>query len=381
MLTWVNFLHIYQPPNQDLQTVRQVADESYRLILSLFKKYPNFRITADISGSLLEQLQAPEFQDILAGFKQYLEEGRLELVGSAMYHPILSLLPADEIERQIRLHDAISRKTFGGAYKPKGFFLPEMAYSDTVGNVIHNFGFSCIIVDEAHYGQNPDPETKFEILGLVLGVVFRNRKYSKSFPPESIVKDLDAIHTPYLITAHDGEVYGHWHKDDHGYYEKAFSHPSIKMQTISEYLEGLEERRVVVPKRTNWESTAHDIQSGVSFALWHHPGNEIHRKLWKLAKYAIKLVKDHADDSNYFWARNHLDRGLSSCSWWWASEAKPDVFSPITWNPTVIERGANELIKSVRSLKSVPKSKKIKAERMRSDLLYILWERHWEKYN
>lgn len=381
MLTWINFLHFYQPPNQDIVIVRKVADESYRLILKLLKTYPKLFLTANISGSLLEQLDREEFRDIMDGFKTFLRAGRLELVGSAMYHPILSLLTPDEIERQIRLHDNISRKIFGELYKPKGFFIPEMAYSNEVGRVIKNFGFSWIILDQEHFGGEPNPEVSYSIQSLELGVVFRNRKFSKSFPPEFIITNLASISSPYLITAHDAEVYGHWHKEDHGYYEKIFSHPDISTMTISHYLEKLEKKEYVIPKKTNWEATADDIKSGISFALWYHPKNEIHQRLWRLAKFAINVINDYSDDENYFFARNHLDRGLSSCSWWWASEAKPDVFSPITWNPTVVERGANELMKCIRTLKKLPKEEKVQAEKMHSDLLFLLWKKHWEKYS
>lgn len=190
MLYWVNFLHIYQPPNQDLQTLRDVASQSYRLILRLLEKYPKFCVTLNISGSLLEQMEADEFRDVIDGFKKNVGEGRIELVGSAMYHPILTLLPADEIERQIRLHEKICKKVFGDLYNPKGFFIPEMAYGEEVGKVIKNFGFSWIILDEAHGGGNPDPEVKYEIEGLGLGVIFRNRKFSKSFPPEYILEHM-----------------------------------------------------------------------------------------------------------------------------------------------------------------------------------------------
>ncbi len=336
----------------------------------------------NISGSLLEQLECDEFKDILEGFKTYLEEGRLELVGSAMYHPILVFLKPDYVKRQIELHDKISKRIFGDAYQPKGFFIPEMAYSKEVGQVIKDFGFSWIILDEAHFGKNPDGDVRYSIEGLGLGVIFRNRKFSKSFPPESILTHRAEIVSPYIITAQDGEIYGHTHKDDRGYFEKAFTDDAITLLTVGEYLSrDLSRSEVVVPRRTNWEATAEDIVSGFFFALWSHPKNIIHKKLWRFAEFATRSLEAHVDDPNYSSARTHLDRGLSSCSWWWASEAKPDAFSPITWNPSVIERGANEIIHSIRSLKNLPKAEKIRAEKMHSNLIFSIWKKHWVKYS
>jgi alpha-amylase/alpha-mannosidase (GH57 family) len=381
MLNWVNFLHLYQPPNQSRFILRKVAEESYAHIVKLLKSYPRLKLTLNISGSLIEQLQEENLGFILEEIKQFIKEGRVELVGSAMYHPILSLLPEEEIRRQITLNNEINERVFGSLYSPSGFYIPEMAYSRLVGEVVRDMGFSWVILDEAHLGSLPNPNIRYRIKNNDLSVLFRSRKFSKTFPPEAVTKALPEIKDAYLITAHDGELYGHWHKDEKGYYEKAFTHPEIKFILVSEYLKELKEEKYVTLKKTNWESTLLDEKSGIHFALWDHPENKIHRLLWKLADFVTVMVEKSKDDVNYSYARSHLDRGLSSCSWWWAAEAKPDVFSPITWNPDVIERGLRELIVSIRSLKKIDPKKKIEAEKMYTKTLQAVWQNHWTKYS
>src|SRR3989338_2814994 len=383
MLYWVNFLHIYQPPNQDPFILQKVSAESYELILELLKTYPRMKLTLNVSGALISQLNNEKYLHILQGIKMFAEKGRVELVGSAMYHPILSLLPEEEIERQIALNNEISGKVFGEAYKPKGFFIPEMAYSDKVGRAIREAGFSWVLLDEAHFGkQAPHPAVKYKIRENGLIALFRNRRFSKTFPPEYIVENLNSIKENYLITAHDGELYGHWHKDFKGYYDKAFNHKSIRSVTVSEYLEMIGEgAEDVTPKKTNWEATTEDMAKRIYFALWNHPNNTIHELLWQLARLAMHAVASHKTDPNYSFAREHLDKGLSSCAWWWAAGTRPIITAPITWNPDVIEKGLRELIKSMRSLKNMDKVKKIQAEKIYARLIVAIWSNHWNKFD
>lgn len=377
-MKWINFLHIYQPPTQTKEIVEKVTKESYDLIVDLLKKYPKLKLTMNINGSLLELWQNFGFQNTITQFKALVESGRIELVGSAMYHPILPLIPAHEIKTQIILNNEISKRIFGNTYKPKGFYLPEMAYSPEVGKIIEGMGFSWIILDEIHLGKEVDQHIRYTAEGTKLSVIFRNTKISKTFPPESVIeKKLTNI--PHLITAHDGEMYGHWHKEDRGYYEKAFTNHDIEFITCSEYLKELKKTKKVKIRNANWESTEEEIGADVAYSLWKNPNNEIHKELWRLAEMTSKAVAEHSKDPGIKIASNHLSRGLSSCAWWWSTERKLGPFSPIMWNPTEIERGATELIFAIRDLKNLDKNTKEKAESVFKNLKDNVWNKHWAK--
>lgn len=386
MLKWVEFLHIYQPPNQDSGIIKQVTDESYNHIIWLLKKYPNFKITLNISGSLLEQLNNNGYTKLIKDIKLLIKKGKIELVSSAMYHPILPLLPEDEIKRQIQLNNEIIIEKFGLNYKINGFYLPEMAYNSKVAKVIKELGYKWIILDEIHFPEKQySNKIKYKIHNNGLYVIFRNRQYSKSFPPESIIKNIEELNNPpknnnYLITAHDGELYGHWHKNDNGYYQKVFKHKDIKNILISEYLNILKTTKEITPRSANWESTETELNKNIPYALWQDPKNKIHKKLLELRELAIEIINKNEDDPNYFWARKHLDYGLASCYSWWAAEKQPDSFSPITWNPTEIEKGLKELISSVRSLQNIKPNIKLKAEKLYLFLTKAIWQKHWKKY-
>lgn len=386
MLNWVEFLHIYQPPNQDKGILDQVVIESYNHIIWLLKKYPSFKITLNVSGSLLEQLSDNGHDQLIEEIKSLTKKGRIELVGSAMFHPILPLLPDNEIRRQIELNNVIIKEKFGHNCKISGFYLPEMAYSYEVVKIIKEMGYQWIILDEINAGRKKiDNQIKYQIKNNGLYVVFRNREYSKSFPPESIIKNLKKLdggnkNNNYLITAHDGELYGHYHKNDYGYYQKVFTNKSIRNLLISEYLKSLKKTEEITPRSANWESTEIELKKHIPYALWDNPKNKIHKKLWELRELAIKTLNKNQSDPNYLWSRKHLDHGLSSCYWWWAAERKPDSFSPMAWNPTEVEKGLKELINSIRSLKNADSKTKLRAEKLYLFLTKAIWQKHWKKY-
>ena len=136
----------------------------------------------------------------------------------------------------------------------------------------------------------------------------------------------------------------------------------------------------ISPRNASWESTEKELKSKIPYALWDDPKNKIHKLLWELRELAITTINKNNNDPQYIWSRNHLDRGLASCSWWWAAEKKPDVFSPITWNPSEIEKGLKELINSIRSLQNIDSKTKLRAEKIYINLTKAIWNKHWKKY-
>lgn len=379
MIKWINFLHLYQPPSQTKDVVDQIVKESYSLIIDLLNRYPNLQLTMNINGSLLELWDKFGYEEIINSFKKLAEKGQIELVSSAMYHPILPLISKSEIERQIKLHDEISRKFFGEAYKPRGFYFPEMAYSDEALSVVKEMGLKWVILDEINADESIDPHIKY-VTEAGLDVVFRNHEFSYSFPPEFILTNIHRL-KDFVITAHDGELYGHWHKNDAGYYQKIFTSTDIETIKISDYLKELGEVKKIKLRSGSWETTEAELAAGVPFALWNDPKNDIHKKLWEFAESVELFLEKNLEDQNIETAKKYFSKGLASCAWWWASGRKLGVFSPVSWNPTEIQEGAEFLLDAARSLLDVKDEDKIKLEKMFSDLKEIVWAKHWSVYD
>ncbi len=387
MTYWINFLHLYQPPYQTADIINQVVKESYWVLIDLLKKNPQAKMTMNISGSLIEHLLATKNEKLILEFKKLVEKKQIELTASACYHPILPLLPETEIIRQIRLNDALLKKVFGRVFRPTGFYLPEMAYSFKVAKILKKLGFSWIILDEICYNGKMGQvnwRKKYRIKGLNIEVVFRNRKISKSFVPQTVLQEASRTKPPlFIVTATDGEMYGHHHKDKGGIelFRNALKDPLIKTKTVGQYLKMLPKKsQGIEPVAASWESSEGDILDHNPYSLWKDPKNKIHQMLWELRKLAIRIINQNVGKPNYDWARHHLDRGLASCAWWWASEKRPDAFAPITWNPDTIEKGIKELITSIRSLPNVNPKIKLQAEKIYRQLLKRVWSHHWKKY-
>jgi predicted glycosyl hydrolase (DUF1957 family) len=379
MLYWIDILHLYQPPTQSKDVVDMVVAESYRKILELLQTNPNLHLTINLSGSLIELLEKYHHHEVIRDFKTFVKNGQVELLGSAMYHPILPLLPEKEINRQITLNSALLTKHFGQDFIPRGFYIPEMAYGEKIVKAIRRAGFSWIILDEIHSRAKIDFGARY--LGPNgLGVIFRNSALSRTFPPEFIETHRSEIAGGYLVTAHDGELYGHWHKDDRGYYKKVYSDPEVATLTASEYLARLGRPQKIYLREANWESTPAELAAQMPYGLWQDPANDVHKKLDRLKRFALRTVEKHKDNPRYAIARDKADKGVASCAWWWASERVLGPFSPLTWNPDDVEKGANQLLSAVRSLKNIDPKIYLQAERYFNAVHGTVWELHWKKH-
>ncbi|MEK7158545.1 MAG: hypothetical protein AAB733_03170 [Patescibacteria group bacterium] len=381
-MQWINFLHLYQPPGQPRGFIRRVTQESYRWILQELQRVPNARMTINLTGSLTEQLIKFKQDDILKGFKRLVEREQIELTGTAMYHPILPLLPPEEVLRQIQLNDALHRTVFGRAWKPKGFYLPEMAYSRSVASLLSTLKVQWIILDEIAFPDGvPDPNIQYRIRGLPLQVVFRHRMLSSDYVPRVLLDLLDAPNgLTNLITATDGEMYGHHHKDTSRHFEQTLADKRLALQTISSYLQTRSSQKVVTPRASSWVSTTPYLRKNIPYQFWDNPQNPIHQHTWLLTQLAIRAIKHHRKDPGWESARHHLDQGLASCTFWWSAGMRPVATSPITWNPDEVERGINALIRSIRSFNHLPPAQRLRAEKCYLLIKELIWKKHWTYY-
>lgn len=178
---WSNFLHFYQPYDQNEDIVRAVVAQSYRPILEGLKQNPRARVTININTSLFELFEKHGFTDLIDLVKELVDRGQIELTGSAKYHTILPFLDESEIERQIQINNETGRKYLGDSWKPRGFFPPEMAFHPKLIPVVERMGFSWIILDEIACGGVPgnvDYRVVQEIENSSLKVFFRERRLS-----------------------------------------------------------------------------------------------------------------------------------------------------------------------------------------------------------
>lgn len=385
-MIWINFLHWYQPANSDAYKIEDAVELSYERIVRALEDRPTTKFTINISGCLILRLVELKKFSLLEKINSLINNKQIELTGSAAFHALLPLVKDNEIIWQINENKKIIKKYFPKV-KIKGFFLPEMAYSPRVAKIIKKMGYSWIILDEISYQGNKKIDISKIYLDKSSGlkVIFRSRKFSNCYAPDEIDKFLlkNKDHNKTIISGSDGELYGLRHNDNNKKLEKILSDSRIKTILISNYINKFKRINKILIRKSNWESTEKFLLEKKPYHLWYNDKNEIHLKLWKLANLASFISNKYKKDDNYNWARWHLSRGLASCTFWWASAYDfKHNFGPYAWNPDEIERGANELIKTIRSLESSTScQEKIKSENLFIAIKKLVWVKHWTRHS
>ncbi len=353
-MIWSCFLHIYQPPNQDRNVLERVVNESYRPIFRGLKKISQAKIILNINAVLTEQLYERGFKDVVKDILDLVKEGRVELTESAKFHAFIPLIPLTEALRQVKLNYETNKKYFGKYYEPKGFFSPEMSYSPKVAELCEKLGYKWIVADEIAYSGTLDV-IKFNKLYKIKGfnvLTFFREKRTSNLIMGAIVRDAKKITDSilkrdsgsYLLTAMDGETFGHHRVGLDKVLLDILANPKIKTVTISELSRMYKEVEEVEPKDSTWASSEKDIADGNPFNLWFDKDNKIHEMEWELTSIAINAVNNSRwrDAKSVQWmkARKLLDSALHSCHFWWAS-ANP------WWSIEMVEEGIFSLLRSV----------------------------------
>jgi len=380
---WANFLHIYQPPTQKPYWVKKIAEESYRKIIAGLKKHPQAKLTLNVSAVLLELFDKNGIHDVIKDLKELIQRKQVELTASAKYHPLLPKLPTEEIIRQIEINKKTHQKYFGNLFQPKGFFPPEMGYSNKVAKIVEKMGFEWIIVDELSF-----PEEKGKInyskIYQVAGtknfkIFFRERKMSWKILSGQLGTGkllIDSLgrrlkKKEYLLTAMDGETFGHHRPGMEQLLFEIYESKKLKTVFISELPHIFKKVEIITPKPSTWALMEKDLEKNAPFARWEDPGNKIHKMQWQLLNLAIKSFKKYAPkDPHQLKIRKMLDRAVHSDQFWWAS-AKP------WWSLEMIEAGAKELRDVVLALKKAPKVTKEKAQKLYHNIVFTGFE--WQR--
>jgi hypothetical protein len=277
-------------------------------------------------------------------------------------------------------------KIFGDLYKPNGFFPTELAYAPKVLRVVEKLKFNYLLVDEISLNRKLGmvDQEKYYTGRDGLRLIPVNRNWSSELrgnhdlTEESLfwlMKKQFCDESMVLITANDAELFGHHMRNRLSWLRTAVRDKQIAFLTIKEYLEMKNVRKTVGKLFDGtWETGEADLAGKNPYPLWYDRGNEVQMKQWELAWMGISVFARYVqpeDDEGWKWhsARDFLDRGLSSCYWWWAS-CRP------WWNPDMICDGAEQLIKAIRSSRA-GKSRKLMAEKLYSHLVHLVWQWHW----
>jgi alpha-amylase/alpha-mannosidase (GH57 family) len=400
MIYWAQLLHFYQPPTQVPSVLRRICDESYRPLLQVFNDFPNARVTINFNGVLTDMLVDCGHRDVIDGLRRLAEKGQIEFTATGKYHPILPLIPKQEVRRQIDLNTQTNRRFFGQAYTPRGFFPPEMCYSQDILKPIIDSGCHWVILSGIACPTEwlLDIIYRVECNGQEMSVFFRddvlsNRISFQSLGAKEFIAHLEEWQGQreniYVVTAMDAETFGHhiqgWERTFLAkVYEElgppaeppeevkqakvlAGQHTSIlangeatnriQMVTISQLLDLFPQGQPIQPHSSSWSTTADDMKAGNYYPLWQDRNNEVHRLQWEHLNICIDLVNkalECADNEesrrSATIARGLLDRAEHSCQMWWASN-RP------MWDINLIHMGLLDQLRAiVNAYRAISKS-------------------------
>jgi hypothetical protein len=385
MIYWAPFLHLYQPPIQFHKVLRKICDESYRPLLGVLGEHANARVSVNICAVLTEMLHEHNGDDIIEMMRARAGEGKIEFVDSAKFHPILPLIPPQEMVRQIKLNNQTNKDFFGANYRPRGFFPPEMCYSQKVGNCLISQGYEWVLLSgishPEHWPLNfissiSQPQGKLNI--FYRDDIISNKISFREFNSADFINALNEFTRGdddiYLITAMDAETFGHhlknWEKNflsktfqtiealsayhargensqepcqelDNNCFAGLKGKPQIEVVTISQLMDKFTSQSARSPKPSSWSTNKEDMRDKNYYPLWLDKGNRIHRLQWRHMElcwelvHCAEVIKAHSDESRAFCdiSRVLLDKALHSCQFWWANKSRG------LWSSNLIYKG------------------------------------------
>lgn len=114
------------------------------------------RAHLSLSGTLLETLQSPEFQERVYGTVKcgdllwHLQNEKiLEVLGTGYYHPVLPLIPKEDWPEQLVRWRGIAGHLMARD-KFQGFWPPEMGFDMALIPLLKRLGYRYVLVDSEH---------------------------------------------------------------------------------------------------------------------------------------------------------------------------------------------------------------------------------------
>ncbi len=364
-MAWLNFLHFYQPANQQKDILEAVTNESYRPILQKIASLDDAKITLNITGALLELFEKYEYNDVLELIRGSVKNGKIELTGTCKYHALLPLIPEKEAKIQIEENQRTLERILGFEYKPAGFFPPEMAYHPKLNRLLQKMGFKWIILDEIALRKNDTylvTDSLFRLENTDILIFPRNRRISNLIM-SAVARDIETLHQaireelklPYFVTGMDGETFGHHRIGLENFLFEILENPVLGSTSIGAFMENQTTQRLQViavsPNACTWASSPQDIEKDVQFLSWDDPENPIHKVQWEFTNWVLELVYEKEVEGILGnGVREKLNKALASDHFWWAS-AKP------WWSLEMIEDGAFRLLDVVLSMDTSQEAK------------------------
>ena len=146
--------HYYYDDYANEEIMQQIAGRSYipanRMLLDLINLYKGrFKVAFSISGVALEQMEI-YMPEVIDGFRELARTGNVEFLAETYGHSLASLSEdPEEFRNQVKLHSARIKSLFN--QEPKVFRNTELIYSDEIGDMVYDMGYTKMITEGAKH--------------------------------------------------------------------------------------------------------------------------------------------------------------------------------------------------------------------------------------
>jgi hypothetical protein len=156
-------LNLHQPPG-NLETLLDSNEWEAKEILFALDRIPRSlwgyedvgRVHLSLSGTLLETLARPDFQQSVYGvikcgdlLWQLQNQKIIQVLGTAYYHPVLPLIPPADWDEQLARWIGLARHLFWRS-NFAGFWPPEMGFCMELIPLLKRLGYQYVLVDSPH---------------------------------------------------------------------------------------------------------------------------------------------------------------------------------------------------------------------------------------
>jgi alpha-amylase len=297
-------LHNHQPVGNFDDVFDRAYEKSYKPLIELLKVNPNLSVSLHYSGPLLEWLIAHK-SEFLENIHHLTDRGNVELLSSAYFEPMLTLLPEADRIGQIKLQNSLLRDTF--AFAPKGMWLPERVWSLDLPYSICESGLKYTIIDE-HHVRNDRPVKGYyntESEGRTIGVFAISKKLREMIPyvdPQEVIDYLlsQASDNDQDVIAfmENGEKFGIYPDSEshvawlHKFFELLNKHRSqIETITFKQYWENYPPKGLTYPteggypEMDEWASSMNGFGKGWrSFLIKYPEANWMHKRMCQISR-------------------------------------------------------------------------------------------------
>ena len=213
-------LHNHQPIGNFDDVIEQAFNDSYLPFLDILETYPHIRLSLHMSGPLFVWLEENHL-DYLDRIKDLITKDQVEVLGGALYEPILSMIPRRDRVGQIQQFSNLLSERF--ETRIRGMWIPERVWEASHVSELAEAGIEYTILDDFHFlaaGLETDQlpgSFVSEDQGRVIRVFPGSEKlrYTIPFQPAQVtIEYLHQVAHRYpgatVVFADDGEKFGTW---------------------------------------------------------------------------------------------------------------------------------------------------------------------------